>query len=378
MFGGRWSKTKLPIGIDLGTRCVRMLQLERSADGCGFVAAAAARQTLPDEVQGIGDEFHAAAGEAIRRMLVGGGFAGRRVVSGLPAPAVQYKNLRLPKMPADELAAAVQWEAGDRLHLGRNASSVQFYNAGEVRQGDDLRQEIILLAAADATVEQHTQMLVDCGLEPVAIDVTPSALARCVQLLGVGADGDGDDDASRLVIEVGYSSSKVLILREGRIVFFKLIAVGGRNFDQAVAAALSISVADAADLRRRLGDADAAETIGGDADRVRTVSRQALRPVVSDLAREVGLCLRYYSVTFRGRRPGRALLMGGGSRDADLAGALSEATGLGVTPVDPLAAVDLQPVRAVVGSEAARREWAVAAGLSLRPEARRVGVGVAA
>jgi type IV pilus assembly protein PilM len=368
MFGGRWSRSRLPIGIDVGSHAVRMVQLERTTSGGGFQLAAAARLGLP-AAPGGGEAFHAAAGEAIRRMLAGGGFAGRRAVSCLPSAGVQYKNMRLPKMPADELPRAVEWEAADRLHLGRDASTVQYYNAGEVRQGDDLRQEIILLATTHLLVEQHTAMLVSCGLDPVAIDVVPSGLAACAERWPAtsAAPDQGCDEAS-VVIDVGHSGTNVLIVRRGRIIFFKHIAVGSHNMDQAVAAALNLPVQQGGSLRR-----DINAPLDGTTERdpaVVDAATQAVRPVLADLGREIGLCLRYYSVTFRGRRPAVARLVGGEARSATLATALTDAAGITVEPIDPFIFLEPSPARSLVGEPASRGEWAVAIGLSLRGDAR--------
>lgn len=369
MFGGKWSKTKCPIGIDVGTRSVRMLQLERrdarkGGPAAGYAVVAAALQELPDGLAPTGEPYHTAVTDAIRKMLGQSGFAGRRVVSCLPAPSVQYKNLRLPKMPPDELEAAVRWEASDRLQISRDDSAIQFFDAGEVRQGDELREEVILLAASTSAIEAHTRMLIGCGLEPLAIDVVPAALARYLTVLSPQVSaGSGDDIQARVLIDVGYQSTKVLILREERIAFFKLINVGGRTFDQAVATTLGLSVTSAASLRQdvRQSAANVAP------ERVEAV-KAAMRPAVVDLAREIGLCLRYYSVTFRGRRPESAVLVGGEALHSGLTQELSTGAGIHVSLGSELTAIDTGAAANVIRSGPERMEWAVAAGLSLRGE----------
>src|SRR5687768_4694335 len=114
-----------------------MLQLERSGDGYAVVAAES--RALPAEVPAESAPRVDMFVGLIRDMLDTGGFSGRKVVSCLPAKALHYKNLRVPRMPADELKAAVEWEAADRLKLPVDAMHIQFFDAGEVRQGEELR-----------------------------------------------------------------------------------------------------------------------------------------------------------------------------------------------------------------------------------------------
>lgn len=365
MFGGRWSRQRSPIGVDVGAHGVRLMQLGRAqASGRPMIVAAASAE-LPAEVRGAtGERFQTALTDTVHKLLDTGVFQGRRAVSCLPAASVQYKNLRLPKMPADELKAAVEWEAADRLHLGKDSSAIQFFDAGEVRQGDELREEIILLAAPLAVVEAQTQALVACGLEPEAIDVVPAALARVAGLtLPTGMSGAELD--GQVVIDVGYQSSKVLIARGGRIAFFKLIGIGGRNFDQAAAQALGATLEDAAERRRAIADeaADGAEP----GERYEQL-RAALRPVITELGREIGLCLRYYSVTFRGRRPEDAVLVGGEANNPFLPDLLPEIAGIAIKPTDLLAGFDVAAPHEALGGTRRRGAWAVAAGLSLRGE----------
>lgn len=359
MLGGAFNKRACPIGLDVGAHVVRMMQLERVPAG-GFKATAASTAVMPADLAFDSEEYHQAVTEAIAKAYEAGGFSGRTVVSGLPASGVQYKNLRLPKMPASELQAAVEWEASDRLQLAAEPYSIQYFDAGEVRQGEDVRQEVILLASPTRFVERHVKTLTDCDLQPMAVDVVPGALARCIL-----ATSCEDDDNAGVAIDIGYAATKVLITRGEQILFFKLIDIGGRKFDQTVAKHLSLPEAEVAELRRQMPSGS-----GEMKEHVRRAMHEAMRPIINELGREIGLCLRYYSVTFRGRRPESALLIGGEASQPGLAALLSEQAGVDIRAGNPLEGVDIAPVKSTV-AETGESAWAVAAGLSMRPEPRR-------
>ncbi|MEM7626843.1 MAG: pilus assembly protein PilM [Planctomycetota bacterium] len=353
MFGGKRKNSDFPIGLDVGDHGVRLLQLSKRGGKLTAVAAAQAR--LPEGLKAQSDAYHAAVAEAIGRSLAAGGFAGNRVVSALPASSMQCKNLRLPTMPADELAAAVQWEAADRFGFGDQQTSAQFLVAGEVRQGEETRQEIILLAAKLGFVEAHVAALIQNSLRPQAIDAVPAALARLTDTWATGTESPGPKTDTHVLIDVGYSATKVLIVRDGRVVFFKPIEIGGTHLDSVLSGSLSISLDEARQKREAL------ET--GDTNENQSVL-SALLPPLNDLGREIGLCLRYYGVTFRGPRPETARLLGGGAAPW-LVETLGQASGLQLELGGVFDGIDLSAVRGVIepGSE---HGWAVAAGLSLR------------
>lgn len=373
MIGEAGKRSRGPIGIDLGTHSVRMVQLAGS--GASTQVIAAAHRALPTERPLQGEAYHQAVGEAIRSMLNGGAFRGRRVVSTLPASVVHFKNLRLPKMPPAELAQAIEWEAAERLQLGEGHVEVQYFDAGEVRQGDELREEVILMAAPTAFTEAHAQTLVDCKLQPVALDVTPAALCRC---LDNEADRADLNAPARVVVDVGYGTSKVLIVRQGRVLFFKLIEIGGQKLDQMVADQLDLSRPEAAEARRRSSDSSNADADEPGADEskpqrheeVQRVVYEAVRPALAELAREVALCMRYYSVTFRGDRPEEVSLVGGEAGCPALQASLAEGLSATVKPMDPLAGIEAGALETVLNSGGGRFAWATAVGTARRAAAK--------
>lgn len=368
MFGGKRKKSECPIGLDVGDQAVRLMQL--SVRGGALRATAAAEQKLPTDLKVGGSDYQEAVSGAIRAALGRGHFSGNRVVGMLPASAMQCKNLRLPMMPRDELDSAVQWEAADRFRMGEGQGSVQYLHAGQVSQGDEVRQELILLAAKKAFVEQFVATLIGCGLRPVAIDAIPTALSR---LSSLAPDVGQRAAETRVVIDLGQSSTKVLVAVDGQVRFYKPIDIGGARFDSTLSGALSLSLHEARDVRRGLS-VDAADDAESSRDtkeqELRNAALEALQPSFGELAREIGLCLRYYGVTFRGSRPERAQLVGGGATPW-IAAALSAASGLTLDIGGVLGPIDLSDVRDVVrpGREGG---WAVAAGLSMRDHMKQI------
>ncbi|WP_315852786.1 pilus assembly protein PilM [Algisphaera agarilytica] len=348
----------------MGECGVRLMQL--STRGGQVKVIAAARASLPQEMNAGSEGYHAALAAAIQQAYSEGGFSGNRVVTSLPVSSVQCKNLRLPMMPADELDSAVKWEAQDRFRMGKGQCCVQHMHAGNVNQGDEVRQELILLAAKLDQVESHVAAVTDCGLRPVAIDAVPSALARLSAMRQTLLSAESNGSEVQVILDIGQSATKVLIALDGQVRFYKPIEIGEGTFDSVLSGAMSISLDEARELRRGIAAMAGDSEDPSDSPNAEQSAKvmEALQPTLSELSREVGLCLRYYGVTFRGARPGHADLVGGGATPW-LVSALGESAGLSLSLDQPLGGVDLSAVRDVIkpGTEGA---WAVAAGLSIR------------
>src|SRR5438067_11988626 len=114
-----------PIGLDIGTDSIKMMQLETS--GSSIAVHAASRQPLPDEArqqaQATPETALAACVHLVRQMLRttradgAGSFHGRHVVAALPRHLLHVKNLQLPMIPAAEIASAIQFAARNVFHF---------------------------------------------------------------------------------------------------------------------------------------------------------------------------------------------------------------------------------------------------------------------
>jgi len=348
-----------PLGVDIGRDSLKLLQLE--VIGESLCVRCAARAAYPAEVQGHPELRLPVAVDLLRQMLREHPFSGHRAVAALPKEIVHIKSLRLPLMPATELEQAVQFEARQLFSFDLDDARMHFLPAGEVRQGNDVLQEVIVLAAANEDVNQFVEQIHRTGLVIDSLDTEQCALFRTVERFIRRRE---DEQELHALVDVGYGGSQVVIGKGRDISFLKLIEIGGRHIHEAVSRKLGIPMEEAQSLRRRLADSpEPAE--GEKPDPVRQAVVDATRSVIDDLAREVSLCLRYHSVTFRGHRPSKLRLVGGESCDKRLQATLAAALSLPVDAGRALASVDTSRMKPLDRC-GALGQWAVALGLGLR------------
>jgi type IV pilus assembly protein PilM len=243
-----------------------------------------------------------------------------------------------------------------------------------VRQGNDTKQEVIVLAARHEETNAFVELLHRAGCCIESLDFEPSSVYRSVERFIRRRE---DEQEVFVLVDVGLRCTQVIIGRGREMSFFKTIDVGGRHFNEAVSRKLEIAPGEARELRRRMiHDRDGAAPGGAAAasapeqrdarnDPVRQAVFDATRSLMDELAREVSLCLRYHSVTFRGHRPARLRLVGGEACDPQLTAILSGALPIPVEPARPMHSVDttrMQPA----DRRGHMSEWTVAFGLGLK------------
>jgi len=207
-------------------------------------------------------------------------------------------------------------------------------------------------------------------LAPQHIDAEPVALFRVYERF---LRRRSDDAAVTVAVDVGYACTRVVVSRGRDIVFIKPVDIGSSRFTDAVARHASLDAEEARDLRKRTsrqkieGDLAPGEA-AGDPERssVDWTIRDALRSEVEALSREVGLCLRYCSVTFRGLRPQEINLTGGEACDATFVEMFRKHLNMECHVGDPLRGIDSAGVDLGAQHGCVSADWAICGGLAVR------------
>jgi type IV pilus assembly protein PilM len=351
-----------PIGLDIGLDSIKMLQLE-VVQGGALSVVAAARHVVPEEARNQQPDVRlGTAMQAVRQMLRANSFRGNRVIACLPREIVHVKNLRLPMMPSAEIESAVQFEARNIFSFDTERAMVRHLVGGEVRQGADTRLEVIALAAMRDEVDAYVEQLHggNCLIE--SLDFEQCAIYRGVERFVRRREDEGE---VHVLVEIGARRTQVIIGKGREISFVKSIETGSMHLQQDVSRKLGITADEARALRRRLIEQGIDGAAGGQPDSVRQAVYDAIRSSIEELAREISLCLRYYSVTFRGQRPSKARLLGGESADDQLLSILGGALPIKIEAGKPLYSVDTSRMK-----QSDRRgnmgEWSLALGLALK------------
>lgn len=339
-----------PIGIDIGSRSVKLVQF----NGDQSEVMDTARWDLPADYEKTpsAEEQNERFVDAIARAREGREFRGKEVVMCLNDRQLFLQNIRVPKGDKSSVDLAVQQEAAGRIPFPVAEAEIRYYEAADIRQGDQLLREVILMACHRPVLEQALEVIEKAGLRPIAVDVEPMALLRTY---GSQFRRDEDRNIRSLIVHMGNASTLIMVVQGEETFFVKYLDLGGKHFDEAIARSLKMDLPGATALRRHNGDR---RTDRQDPEIARSLS-EASRPVMDRLCTELAMCVRYHNVTFRGC-PVARLVLGGGEATPQLLEALNQRLQLKGELSDPFRAFDPVASRGRIG------QWDVASGLALR------------
>ncbi len=341
----------LPIGIDVGSHWLKLAQLRRSPDGELTMTAKASVELGPADHDDPATRARLVA-EATRQAMRNASFRGRSYMLSLPASLTFVQHLKMARLGGDQLAKALQWELAGKLPYAPSLAEIRHIVAGETHANNELKQEVIAVAARRDVIIAYVDALTRLKLECEGVNVEPCAIVECFARLFRRAE---DAERATLFIDIGAASTQVVVSHGPTLAFAKNIAIGGDQFDQAIASALSLPADEAQRQRLLRGsdqlDAEASEAIG-----------RAMTGPLGTLAQELTNCLRYYDSVFANRPLERTVFLGGQAYDTVLCQALAQRLSLPAQIGNPLKQIQLDNGVTVDGS---CPEWAVCVGLGL-------------
>lgn len=399
-----------PIAIDFGVSALKVLQVA-AGEPPSLVAAACV--DTPEHLMHDHQARLAMQMEALPKLVRHGGFKGKRAVCAIPTPMAFCKHIQIQRPEGASTAGLAQGALAGQLGCDPSALVLRHFEVGPAAGG---RQEVICLATSRDLVGRLMHAIRAAKLEAVGIHSEFVATLRAFDYITKRTE---DQRLTTLFLDLGMTSTKAMIAHGKDLVFARVIELGGRNFDESVAAQRGVTEPEA--RRERLGLASLTRaqiarpelmtsavsldpvlrgegpvSLTGEAKGRANValerrSGEGAPTMTSDLRKEapaevapagvdltepleiltdeISHCLRYHESLFPGKKIDRAVFVGGESRQRGLCQHIAKVLRLPAQIADPIARV------ARVGSEPTSgidlREpqpgWAVALGLCLSP-----------
>lgn len=348
--------TKTIVGVDIGSSSIRAVELADPAKQRPTLLRYA-ELPLSEGAVSRGEvlEPNTVAG-LLKQLWAKGGFKSKRVVLGMGNQRVLARDLSVPSAPRERIRETLPFVAQEMLPVPVQDALLDFYPVSESVTESGPMTHGLLIAAVKEAVLGNVKAVQAAGLTPVEVDLIPFALDRLLlarpRVAGTVA-----------VIDVGASTTSVVVASDGVPQFVRIIGAGGADVTAGLATRLDIPTEDAERLKRLHGITPDLSLPEGHA-----VS-SAVMEVVSELFISLRNTIAYYSNT-RPTAPVEAIVLtGGGSQLAGFASAASDYTRVPATIGDPFGSVALSRTLDAQKLRSDQSAISVALGLAMGSEA---------
>ena len=345
------AKSKLALGLDIGSSGVKLIQLKERKGGYALMAFGTA--PLPPEAIVDGALMNSAAiVSAIQELVAQQKVKTKEVAIGVRGHSVIIKKISLPRMTQEELDESIQWEA--EQYIPFDVKDVNIDTQILTPEGDAAGQmDVLLVAAKKDMINDYTSVCAEAGLTATVVDVDAFAVQNAYE-----ANYEASTETV-VLINVGAAVANINILAKGNTTFTRDITMGGNAFTEEIQKQLNISY-DEAEALKVGGQGETDAVVPQEVERV-------IQGVAEQMAGEIQRSLDFYAATAADSRIARIYLSGGTARIPALFKVLEARAGVPVEILNPFKNIEVDNRRfdaAVI--LAAAPSVAVGVGLALR------------
>ncbi len=323
------ARRKNALGLDIGSRSVKLVQLRESKKGIQLANFSMA--PLPSEAIVDGALMNASAVvDTIQGMVSAQKLKTKEVAVSISGHSVIIKKISLPAMTQDELDESIKWEAEQYIPFDVNDVYLDYQILqSRPEQG---QMDVLLVAAKKEVVDEYSGIVREAGLEPVVVDVDCFTIQNTFEVNYGFPPGE-----AVVLLDIGASTININIISNGITTFTRDISMGGNQFTEEIQKQLNVSF-DEAEAYKLGGER------GVDADSVVPQEVERVMASVSEsMASEIHRSLDFYLATSSEGRMSRVYLSGGTAKVPSLARTIENRVGVAVELVDPFRNIQVDP-----------------------------------
>jgi len=347
-------KKKLPplVGVDITSSSVKVLEISKS--GSRYRVDRFAMEPLP---QGAVVESAVAdideVSRVLERALRRAGSKRKHAAVAVASSHVITKTIGVPGgLKPKELEDHVMLEAENYVPYPLDEVNLDFEVIGPAQDNPN-EDDLLLTACRGEIVDAYMAVVESAGLIPAVVDVDAFAIENVFPLVEGHLSSGGKPISTVAVMDFGVSTTRAIVIHEGRSVYTRDQAFGGKQ------------LADEAMRRFDMSDEDLRQArLSGELPA--EYYSDIVEPFVESMGQETNRALQFFfsASTFDG--VDHVLLSGGCAQIPGVETHVAESTGLPTSVLNPF--VDMTMASRVKGSllQNCAPSMAVACGLAIR------------
>lgn len=281
-------------GLDIGTSAIRVVQLR----GGGPVKALVKYALVPIDTKLVLSDAKAdqqKVASIIKELVGQTRVTTKNVAVGLPSQRVFSTVVDIDRLSRSELDKTIHYQADTLIPTPINESKIDWAYLGDSPK-DPNKVEILLSSVPNEYIEQKLDMLENIGLNVIAFEPDPLALARAIIA--------SDATVPQMVIDMGSHSTDLVICVNGGPRLMRSMPVGSDTIIKAAIQNLNIDDKQAEQFVYKFGLSQ---------DKLEGQIYNAIISTVDGLVNEIEKSIKFYQSRYQGSQLERIIVTGGAS-----------------------------------------------------------------
>lgn len=298
-------------GLDIGAKSIRVVQLKENGKQKELVKYAYVPIDPKISLSDLPAD-QAKLMKIVSDLIAQAKLTTKNVAVGIPSQRVFTAVADIDRVPADELAKAIKFQADAFIPTSVSESKIDWALLGD-SPADKTKQEILLSSIPNSYIESRLDMLESIGLNVIAFEPNNLAMARALV--------SADSTLPQLVIDIGSQSTDLVITLGGMPHLTRSIPTGVDAIVRSAMQNLNIDEKQAAQFVFKFGMSK---------DKLEGQVYQAISTTVDSLIHEIDKSIKYFQTRYTGAKLDRMIVSGGASVIPELPLYFANKSGLNV------------------------------------------------
>lgn len=280
-------------GLDIGTTAVRLVELRGTSSPKTLVKYAYVPLQGNIALSDAKADQQKLA-QTISQLVKQAGVSTRNVAVGIPSSRVFTTVADVDRLPSNELAKAIAYQADSLIPTPLAESKVDWALIGDAPT-DKTKQEILLTSVPNKFVEAQLDMLESVGLNVIAFEPDNLAMARALTLPAIG---------SQLIIDVGRRSTDLVVVMNDIPHLTRALPTGVEAIVRAATQNLNVDEKQAEQFVFKFGLSK---------NKLEGQVFQAVSGTIDTLTSEIEKSIKFFQTRYAGQKIDRIVVTGGAS-----------------------------------------------------------------
>lgn len=233
------------LALDVGAATIKMAELDVSRSRSTLlalgVAPTPANSFAGGEIlnpQAIAETIHALVQQIKTKRT--------HVATALSGTSVMVKRITIPRIDTKLIPEQIRWEAEQYIPYDINEVNLEYEVLNSSPSPESM--DLLLVAAIQGHVFKYAEAISAAGLNCTILDVSGFALANCFKANYGELEGQ-----SVALLNIGATSTSMVVIDNKEVVFARDIPVGGMNYTVDLQKGLNVSQEEAEAFKLSIG-----------------------------------------------------------------------------------------------------------------------------
>lgn len=318
------------LSIDLGSHSIKFAVGQYGGDRLKVTSLFT--EEIPEGVYSNGEiKDELALKTAIQSAIKNNHIKIKDTVVTIECTEIIKREMLIQQVPEEDRLDLIAYEVSQYLPIDVSSYVLQYKDLGESIEGDVKKSKILLGAMPKDIVKSHFDLLIDCGLTPVYMDMHSNSLDKLVRVCHKSETGFMN--ATNAYIDFGNKIVDISIFENYNYKFNRLLKLGSSEFDRILRDYLSIDPKEAENRKKKtsvvglqkayatIGDTSNQEDVDGEVKNL--VVKETIQ-YLDDCIEEINKVFKYYTSRSADNKIDSVYLYGGGAQFTDIAELFSE------------------------------------------------------